>query len=234
MTDMNEKNKNIKENKDIDENKDKEMLNTIKQLQEMGLGSLVYKALRKECMHCDSCKAMTDIIANKGYTDVHDMLGDMQLGKDLDTYMNKCWHCAKLRQYGLYKAYITFGVLCTLSTGKKTVVVRKYGKRVHELREKGYKRGKIADMLKISLSSVDKCLREWNEELEESFNKKKDTEPRVVNVNGKEKRFNFWMNFGEEYKRLKAEGLKDGEIAKKYGVSAGTLSRHKQRYKWDK
>ena len=148
--------------------------------------------------------------------------------------MNKCWHCAKLRQYGLYKAYISFGVLCTLSTGKKTVVVRKYGKRVHELREKGYKRAKIADMLKISLSSVDKCLREWNEELEESFNKKRDTEPRVVNVNGKEKRFNFWADFGEEYNRLKAEGLKDCEIAKKYGVSAGTLSRHKQRYKWDK
>lgn len=213
---------------------DKEMLNELKKLKETGLGSIMYKALRKECMNCDSCKEAIKTMNSRGYDDAHDILADMQLGEDLEEYMDKCWHCAKLKQYGLYKGFLTASILCTLSTGKKTVVVRKYGKKVHELREKGYKRIKIADILGISINSVDKCLREWNEELEESFNKKRDTEPRVVNINGTEKRFNFWMNFGEEYKKLKAEGLKDCEIAKKYGVTAGTLSRHKQRYKWDK
>lgn len=221
-----ENNKEIKTNKEI--------LAGIKQLKETGLGGTIYKTLRKECMNCDSCREAINIINSKGYDDAHAILEDMQLKEDLGEHMEKCWNCAKLKQYGLYKLFLTIGVLCTLSTGKKTVVVRKYGKRVHELREKGYKRAKIADMLGISINSVDKCLREWNEELEESFNKKRDTEPRVVNINGKEKRFNFWIDFGEEYKRLKAEGLKDGEIAKKYGVTAGTLSRHKQRYKWDK
>lgn len=212
----------------------KEILAAIKKLKETGLGGTLYKTLRKECMNCDSCREAINIINSKGYDNAPDILNDMQLREDLGEHMEKCWNCAKLKQYGLYKLFIVLSCLSTLSTGKKTVVLRKYGKRVHELREKGYTRAKIADMVGISLNSVDKCLKEWNEELEESFNKKRDTEPRVINVEGKEKKYNFWRDFGEEYKRLKAEGLKDGEIAKKYGVTAGTLSRHKQRYKWDK
>lgn len=221
-----ENNKEIKNNKEV--------LAVIKHLKENGLGGIIYNTLRKECMNCDNCIEAMKIMDSKGYDDAHGILEDMKLREELGDHMEKCWRCTKLHKYGLYKLFLTAGILCTFSTGKKTVVVKKYGKKVHELREKGYNRGKIADMLKISLSSVDKCLKEWNEELEESFNKKRDTEPRVVNVNGKEKRFNFWVDFGEEYKRLKAEGLKDGEIAKMYGISAGTLSRHKQRYKWDK
>lgn len=224
------------ENKNIEEDNDKEMLNRIRKLQEKGLSGILYKTLRSKCMHCDSCKSMIDIINGGGYDNADDILNAMKSksNKALEKHMEKCWNCVAFREDGLYKAFIVLSCLSTLSTGKKAVVVRKYGKKVHELKEKGYKRIEIAEKLNISPNSVDKCLREWNEELEESFNKKKNTEPRVVTIKGKEKRFNFWVDFGEEYKRLKAEGKKDGEIARMYGVSSGTLSSHKRKYKWDK
>lgn len=83
---------------------------------------------------------------------------------------NSCAHCRSLGKTGIYKADAIYTALkykkradAFNQTGKSPVVVKRYGKAVSELTNKGESLRSIAKILGISVNSVRKCLKEYKE-----------------------------------------------------------------------
>ena len=81
-----------------------------------------------------------------------------------------CAHCRSFGEGGIYKADAIYTALkykkradMFSRKGKCTVVVKRYGKAVQELTEKGESLRSIARILGISVNSVRKCRDEWKE-----------------------------------------------------------------------
>ncbi len=83
---------------------------------------------------------------------------------------HSCAHCRSLGKVGIYKADAIYTALkykkradAFNQTGKSSVVVKRYGKAVSELTNKGESLRSIAKILGISVNSVRKCLKEYKE-----------------------------------------------------------------------
>lgn len=79
-----------------------------------------------------------------------------------------CAHCRSIGGGGIYKADAIYSALkykkradAFASKGKSPVVVKRYGKAVHELLSKGESVRGIAKILGISINSVRKCRDEY-------------------------------------------------------------------------
>lgn len=96
-----------------------------------------------------------------------------KLEEDESTIMsarNSCAHCRTMAGAGIYKADAIYSALkykkradAFNNKGKSTVVVKRYGKAVAELTDKGESLRSIAEILGISVNSVRKCRKEWKD-----------------------------------------------------------------------
>lgn len=105
---------------------------------------------------CAKCNVMDELKKNESY------IGDAR---------TICAHCRSIGGGGIYKADAIYTALkykeradAFSSKGKSTVVVKRYGKAVHELLEKGESLRSISKILGISVNSVRKCKAEWQSE----------------------------------------------------------------------
>lgn len=94
-----------------------------------------------------------------------------KLEEDESTILNarhSCAHCRSLGKTGIYKADAIYTALkykkradAFNRAGKSPVIVKRYGKAVSELSNKGESLRSIARILGISVNSVRKCLKEY-------------------------------------------------------------------------
>lgn len=114
---------------------------------------------------------------NSAIQDVSDFCAKCNVMKDLkedesriELARDSCMHCRSAGGSGIYKADAIYSALkykeradAFTSKGKSTVVVKRYGKAVHELLEKGESLRGISKILGISVNSVRKCKAEWKD-----------------------------------------------------------------------
>lgn len=105
---------------------------------------------------CEKCEVM-----KKLQSDSENYIGEAR---------KKCANCRGVNGTGIYKADAIYSALkykkradAFNSKGKSSVVVKRYGKAVVELSERGESLRSIARILGISVNSVRKCKSEYRD-----------------------------------------------------------------------